>query len=236
MKLSDFRVLSFDCYGTLIDWESGILTALRPLVLRAGVALDDDAILSTFATHESAQQTATPDMRYAALLTRVHGRLAEAWGASGIAAENEQFGASIGDWPAFPDTVAALRSLQERYRLVILSNVDRESFRVTNERLGVTFSEIFTAEDVGTYKPTRRNFTYLIWRLGAIGYDLPDILHVAQSLYHDHAPANASKLASAWIDRRHGVKGWGATMPPPPGVRYDFRFQTLAELAALAAQ
>ena len=235
MNFSRIRVLSFDCYGTLIDWESGILTALRPLARRAGVTLDDEGILSAFAAHEAARQAATPAMRYAALLTQVHARLANAWGAGDDAAENARFGASIGDWPAFPDTVAALRSLRQRHRLVILSNVDRESFRATAQRLGVTFDAIHTAEDIGSYKPDARNFQYLLARLAESNFQKSDLLHVAQSLFHDHAPASALGIASAWIDRRHGLSGWGATAPPPPGVRYDARFRTLVELAEAVA-
>jgi 2-haloacid dehalogenase len=231
MKLTDFKVLSFDCYGTLIDWETGILAALRPLVSRAGVTWDSDAILAEFASHESAQQAATPDLPYADLLTRVHARLAGGWGVADDPAEAARFGASVGDWPAFPDTVAALGKLQKRYRLVILSNVDRSSFRATQQRLGVTFDAIHTAQDIGSYKPDPRNFGYLIERLAADGFEKSALLHVAQSLFHDHAPANAMGIASAWIDRRHNAAGWGATAPPPAGVRYDFRFNSLAEFA-----
>jgi 2-haloacid dehalogenase len=234
MRLSDFKVMSFDCYGTLIDWECGILTALRPLVHRAGVTLDGEAILATFAAHESVQQAATPDQRYADLLRVVHARLAAVWGVAEDPAESERFGASIAEWPAFPDTVAALRALGERYRLVILSNVDRLSFRATQQRLGVAFDAVYTAQDVGSYKPDPRNFAYLIERLGESGFQKPDILHVAQSLFHDHAPANAIGLASAWIDRRQGATGWGATAPPPRGVHYDVCFRSLAELADAA--
>ncbi len=234
MKITDFKVLSFDCYGTLVDWETGILTALRPLVSRSGVILDSDALLAEFAAHESAQQAATPDMPYAELLTRVHARLAGVWGVADDPVETARFGASVGDWPAFPDTVAALGMLQKRYRLVILSNVDRASFRATQPRLGVSFDAIYTAQDIGSYKPDPRNFAYLIERLADDGFQKSDLLHVAQSLFHDHAPANAIGIASAWIDRRHGAAGWGATVPPPPGVRYDFRFDSLAEFAASA--
>lgn len=234
MRLADFKVLSFDCYGTLIDWESGILHALRPLVGRAGIALDDNAILAGFAAQESAQQAATPDMPYAELLTRVHARLAGAWGVAEDPAEDARFGASVGDWPAFPDTVAALQALRQRYRLVILSNVDRASFQVTRQRLGVPFDAVYTAQDIGSYKPDPRNFVYLIERIAADGLHRSDLLHVAQSLFHDHAPANAIGLASAWIDRRHAATGWGATVPPPPGVHYDFRFESLADFAASA--
>jgi 2-haloacid dehalogenase len=230
MKLADFKVLSFDCYGTLVDWETGILTALRPLVRRAGITWDGESILALFAEHESAQQTATPEMAYAALLGVVHARLAAVWGARDDTAENERFGNSIADWPAFSDTVAALRRLSERYRLVILSNVDRASFRATAERLKVSFHAIYTAQDIGSYKPDPRNFDWLVTRLAEDGFQKLDILHVAQSLFHDHAPANAIGLASAWIDRRHGAEGWGATVPPPDGVRYDFRFESLEAL------
>ena len=232
MNLADFKVMSFDCYGTLIDWESGILTALRPLVRRTGLMLDGEAILAAFAGEEAAQQAATPAMPYAALLAVVHSRLARVWGVEDSAAENERFGASIGDWPAFPDTVAALKALGRRYRLVILSNVDRDSFRATNARLDVAFDAIYTAQDIGSYKPDPRNFAYLIERLAGDGFQKSDIVHVAQSLFHDHAPANALGLASVWIDRRAGATGWGATAPPPAGVRFDFRFESLAELAA----
>jgi 2-haloacid dehalogenase len=231
MNLSSFKVLSFDCYGTLIDWESGIVTALQPLIRRAKVSLGDEIILTRFAAYESAQQAATPDMRYAELLSMVHARLAKDWGVSDDVAEDRRFGASVGDWPAFPDTVAALRALQERYRLVILSNVDRDSFRSSNDRLGITFDGIHTAQDVGSYKPDPRNFSWLVDRLAEQGFEKSDILHVAQSLYHDHAPANAIGLASAWIDRRRDAAGWGATMPPPADVRYDYRFESLAALA-----
>lgn len=234
MTLSDFKVLSFDCYGTLIDWESGILAGLRPLAHRAGITLDGEAILACFAAHEARQQAATPDMRYAELLSVVHGHLARDWGVVDDVEENERFGASIAEWPAFPDTVAALHALREHYRLVILSNVDRLSFQTTLPRLGVEFDAIYTAQDIGSYKPDARNFTYLLERQAADGVQKSDILHVAQSLYHDHAPANAIGLASAWIDRRQGASGWGATAPPPDGVRYDFSYRSLGELASAA--
>jgi 2-haloacid dehalogenase len=234
MSPEDFKVLTFDCYGTLIDWESGILTALRPLVRRAGLTLDGETILAAFAREETAQQSETPAMPYAALLGLVHARLAKLWGVSDDTGEDARFGASIADWPPFPDTIEALRALGRRFRLVILSNVDRASFRATNDRLGVTFDAIYTAQDIGSYKPDPRNFTWLIERLAEDGFQKSDILHVAQSLYHDHAPANMIGLASAWIDRRHGATGWGATAPPPQGVRYDFRYLSLAELATAA--
>ncbi len=231
MKLTDFDTLAFDCYGTLIDWESGLFTALQPLLARAGVTLGRDPVLEVFAAHESAQQAATPDMRYAELLATVHNQLARLWGVPADADEDRTFGASVPDWPAFADTAAALRDLQRHYKLVILSNVDRDSFQGSLPRLGVQFDAIYTAQDIGSYKPDPRNFTYLIEHLAAAGTPREKILHTAQSLFHDHGPANAVGLASAWIDRRHGKHGHGATATPPSDVHWDFRFTSLREMA-----
>jgi 2-haloacid dehalogenase len=232
MKIADFKVLSFDCYGTLIDWESGLLAALQPLIRRAGVMSEGDAILARFAAHEARQQDATPNMPYSELLQAVHAALARDWGATEDAAEDEAFGASVGDWPAFPDSVEALRQLASAHRLVVLSNVDVTGFRASHARLGVVFDAVYTAQEIGSYKPDPRNFAFMLERLAEDGFKKSDVLHVAQSLFHDHGPANAAGLASAWIDRRGGAEGWGATSPPPEGVRYDFRFASLAELAA----
>ena len=231
MNLADFDVLTFDCYGTLIDWETGLAEALAPLVARAGVTFDRDTLLAQFGEREAAQQAAAPSMPYAPLLTAVHRQLARAWGAEVDEAESQRFGASVGDWPAFPDTPDALRYLKRHYRLVILSNVDRASFARSLPRLGVELDAVHTAEDIGSYKPDPRNFKYLLARLDEWGVPRERILHVAQSLFHDHAPANAAGLASVWIDRRGASTNWGATNPQPAGVRYDARFRTLGELA-----
>ena len=231
MRLHEFRVLTFDCYGTLIDWESGLFAALQPLLGRARIAQPRDDVLATFAQHESRQEAATPAMKYSDLLAEVHGQLACAWDVAPDAAESAAFGASVGAWPAFDDTAAALQYLKRHYKLVILSNVDRTSFDGSLPRLGVSFDAVFTAQDIGSYKPDPRNFAYLLEKLAALGIAETDILHTAQSLFHDHAPANAAGLASAWIDRRQDAAGWGATSPPPAGVHYDFRFVSMAEMA-----
>ena len=230
MNFAGVTTLTFDCYGTLIDWERGILTALRPLLSRTG-ARSDEAVLRDFADRESRQQAATPSILYADLLTEVHGQIALHWGVASDAAEDRRFGLSIGDWPPFPDTIAALTYLKQHFRLVILSNVDRASFQATQARLGVDFDAIFTAQDIGSYKPDTRNFVYLLERLAEQGVGRGQILHVAQSLFHDHAPANAMGLRSVWIDRRADAGGWGATVTPPDGVRYDARFPSLTAFA-----
>ena len=251
MKLSDFEALSFDCYGTLIDWESGLFTALAPLLTRAGadlakpdqavpagmgiarsdVDLSRESVLQAFARLESHQQEKTPDMTYPDLLAEVHRQLAIEWDVPSDPAEAAAFGASVPNWPPFPDTVEALRYLKQHFRLIILSNVDRASFQATNQRLGVTFDAIYTAQDIGSYKPDRRNFSYLMDRMREQGVAREKLLHVAQSLFHDHVPANAVGIASAWIDRRHNIGSGGATAPVAGDVHYDFRFTSLGALA-----
>jgi 2-haloacid dehalogenase len=231
VKLAKFKVLTFDCYGTLIDWESGIFNALLPLVRKAGVAEIRNPLLQAFAKQESAQQEETPAMPYSQLLSMVFKRLGKEWGVTVTNEEANIFGASVPDWPEFPDSVDALQYLKKHYRLAILSNVDRISFRSSNARLKVDFDAIFTAQDIESYKPDYRNFEYMLRRLeDDFGLQKPDILHTAQSLFHDHAPANRFGLASAWIDRRHVEHGWGATMPPSDTPKYDFRFDSMADL------
>jgi 2-haloacid dehalogenase len=229
MRLIDFKVLTFDCYGTLINWETGILRALAPQLREHRARRSDDAVLADFARHESAQEALTPRMPYSDLLALVHRRLTAQWRLPTSQEADRAFGRSVGEWPAFADSAAALAYLAQFYTLVVLSNVDRRSFAASNRRLGVAFGAVYTAEDIGSYKPDLRNFRYLIDALGRRGHTASAILHVAQSLYHDHAPANALGLHSAWIDRRQ-APGWGATPPPAAAVHWDFRFGSLAEL------
>jgi 2-haloacid dehalogenase len=190
MLLTDFKVLTFDCYGTLIDWESGIWNALQPLLVAGGLTLGRDAALEAFAARESAQEATTPDTLYSDLLMRVHAQLAEDWGVDASPEMHARFGASVPDWPAFPDSVAALQYLKQHYKLVILSNVHRAGFAASNERLQVDFDAVYTAQDIGSYKPTPRNFEYLLAHLKAdLGLEKSDILHTAQSLFHKTAGA-----------------------------------------------
>jgi 2-haloacid dehalogenase len=231
VKLTDFKVLTFDCYGTLIDWESGIFNALVPLARKAKASEARDHLLQTFTKYESAQEEVTPAMPYSQLLSVVYKRLAKEWDVSVTNEQANIFGASVPDWPEFSDSVNALQYLKKHFKLVILSNVDRISFRSSNTRLKVDFDAIFTAQDIESYKPSYRNFEYMLKRLhDDFLMGRSDILHTAQSLFHDHAPANHFGLASAWIDRRHADQGWGATMPPPGSAKYNFRFDSMANL------
>ena len=231
MELTDFKVLTFDCYGTLIDWETGMLAALKPLTAKVARPLTPDRILEAHARHESSQQRVTPTHRYRDLLAIVHKRLAEEWNVPAGWEESVAYGRSVGDWPAFADTAEALRYLKRHYKLVILSNVDNESFALSNKKLGVTFDAVFTAEDIGSYKPSPRNFEYMLEKLEGHGIRKSEILHTAESMFHDHKPANDFGLASCWIHRRHEREGFGATMNPGAMPRTDFRFTSMAEMA-----
>jgi 2-haloalkanoic acid dehalogenase type II len=236
--LGDYQVLSFDCYGTLIDWETGIWEALLPLRDRnPRIALDRHSTLAGFAELESAQEREAPGLRYPDILARVHHDLARGLGLETDEQLDAAFGSSVPEWPAFHDSAPALATLATSYRLVILSNVHRDGFAASNRRLGTTFAAVYTAEDIGSYKPDPRNFEYLIEHLRSeLGVEPEQVLHVAQSLFHDHVPAQAFGLATAWIDRQRLSQGgdWGATtrveLPPNP----DFTFFSMAELAAAA--
>ena len=230
MKILDYEALSFDCYGTLIDWESGMVEALKALVAKSGRPLGRDQILEAHARHESAQQRYTPSLAYRDLLPIVYKRLAEEWGVPAEWEDCLAYGRSIRLWPAFDDSAAALQYLKQHYKLVILSNVDNESFSFSSRRLDVAFDAVFTAEDIGSYKPSPRNFEYMLEKLAGWGIDKSDVLHTAESLFHDHAPANRFGLASCWIYRRHGKEGFGAAMKPAEMPRHDFRFVSMAEL------
>lgn len=236
--LSEFTTLTFDCYGTLIDWESGIWQALQPLLERNKVIdLSRSLALEVFARSESQHETATPTLPYPEILALAHRDLAEHLNLETDPELDRDFGQSVPLWPAFPDSSAALKDLASRYRLVILSNVDRSSFAASQKTLETDFDAVYTAEDIGSYKPDPHNFEYLLEHLASdLGIGPEDVLHVAQSLYHDHIPAQSIGLATAWIDRQRLSEGgeWGATTRVEQRPTTDYRFLSLAELADAA--
>ena len=233
--LSEFTTLSFDCYGTLIDWESGIWDAMQPLIQTNHCSEITRAIgLEAFALIESALEKETPDLLYPKLLMRVHRSLATHFGLESSETMDKAFGQSVPNWPAFADSADALRILQKNFKLVILSNVNRDGFAASNNKLGVTFDAIYTAEDIGSYKPDPHNFEYMLEHLKSdFGISPGQILHTAQSLHHDHVPASDFGLARAWIDRQNlaNSDNWGATARVKTRPEVDFLFNTMGEMA-----
>jgi 2-haloacid dehalogenase len=223
-----FDALTFDCYGTLIDWETGILAGLRAALARHGPEVGDEELLERFATAEAALEVG-PYLRYREILGACLVEVGRALGCSPDAAEQAAFGGSVAGWPAFPDSAAALARLKRRFRLGVITNCDDDLFAASNRRLGVEFDWIVTAEQARGYKPRRANFELAFER---IGLPRERVLHVAQSLFHDHVPAKALGLTTVWIDRRHGRPGAGAT--PPATVTPDAVFPDMASFANAA--
>jgi 2-haloacid dehalogenase len=229
LDLSRFDVLTFDCYGTLIDWETGIARALRAALGPAVDVASDDELLERYARHE-AELEAGRYVRYREILEtaarRVGGELGVDVGDEAAAA----FGDSVGDWPAFRDSVAALARLKARFRLGVITNCDDDLFARSNERLGVEFDWVVTAQRARSYKPNPTNFEVAFRRI-----DIPRerILHVAQSLFHDHVVAKRLGLSTVWINRRHDRPGSGAT--PEAEAAPDMTFPDMASFAAIAA-
>ncbi|KAF4955785.1 hypothetical protein FSARC_11765 [Fusarium sarcochroum] len=228
-NLSDFSLLSFDVYGTLIDWETGVLNGLKPLLQANNAEFSREHLLSIYHEAEAAQQEKTPDLKYSELLTTIHPHVAERLSLPKPTAEQDKaFGDTIGTWPAFSDTVDALRRLGKHYKLVVLSNVDRESFSGSNSGplQGVPFDLIITAQDVGSYKPSPNNFEYLLREVNAkFGIPKEKMLQTAQSQFHDHQPAKKFGIKSSWIERP------GAIMGNRDDPIYDWKFATLGDMA-----
>jgi 2-haloacid dehalogenase len=229
MDLAAFDALTFDCYGTLIDWETGLLAALRPVLDAHDLHADDEHLLERFAHHEAALE-AGPYLRYADVLAGCLTRLGEDFGFTPTDAQRTAFARSVTDWPAFPDSPEALSKLKQRFRLGVITNCDDDLFAASNAKLGVEFDWIVTAEQARGYKPRTENFEFAFARI-----DVPRerILHVAQSLFHDHVPAKALGMTTVWIDRRHGREGSGAT--PPASATPDLTLPDLQSLAERAA-
>ena len=234
-KITDFEVLTFDCYGTMIDWESGIWDALQPLIWKN--KRDDmtrEQTLRAFARIETAQEINTPDMVYSDLLAHVHCDIAKEFEITSNPGLDRDFGLSVSHWPAFPDSADALRKLKKHFKLVILSNVHREGFASSNRKLGVDFDAIYTAQDVGSYKPNIANFEFMLKVLkNDFGIESDQILHTAQSLHHDHVPATQAGLNKAWIDRQNlsNSDNWGATAIVDNRPEVNFTFTSLMEMA-----
>jgi 2-haloalkanoic acid dehalogenase type II len=222
---SDIDILSFDCYGTLIDWERGIAGALSPLFMRSDRTLLVPAVLASFAEIE-ARAEQPPWRSYREVLALCTRGIARRFGIALAPGEEHRLSESIGKWPPFPDSAECLARLRGRYRLAVLSNVDRDLFEATQDALGRPFDLVITAEDVGSYKPDPANFRHLI---ESSDVEPGRILHCAQSRYHDIGPAREAGMHTVWV--RRGQKGGGAV--PDSDAKPHVTVETLSELCAL---
>lgn len=223
-----YDVLTFDTYGTLIDWESGLVGALRAALGDAAAAIRDDELLTRFAALE--HEAETPGTPYREVLEICLRAVAAQLGASVCDAELAAFGGSVADWPAFPDSAEALQRLQTAFAIVTITNCDDDLFAASEKRLGISFDAVITAQQVGRYKPDTAGFHVAHERIEReLGVPKTRILHVAQSLFHDHVPAKGLGMQTVWIDRREGKPG-GAT-PAATAVEPDARFSTMRAFA-----
>jgi 2-haloacid dehalogenase len=228
LDFSQTKVLTFDCYGTLIDWERGILAALQPLLARAISPPDDEELLRLYAQFEMEEER-PPYRRYREVLRSVAERFGRHLGIDVTLEEKEAFAESVKRWPPFDETVAALQALQRRYRLVVLSNIDDDLFGDTARLLQVPFDLVITAEQVRSYKP---GFAHFERALAALALDKSEIVHVGQSLFHDIAPTRDLGIRNVWVNRR-GKRGGGAAADA--AVRPDLEVASLKDLVELSA-
>ncbi len=227
MSLQKFKVLTFDVVGTLIDFERGMIDYIRGIAPAEAARVGDDAILEAY-RHSRAEPSAGwyPDD-----LVRVYGDMARELRLLAKAGAAEGFPDSVKQWPAFPDSAAALKRLRARYRLVAMTNARRWALAPMARTLGEPFDDMVTVDDVRIEKPDPQFFAFARGRLSAAGYVLEDILHVAQSQYHDIGVARKLGYTVCWIERRKGLKGFGGTKEPAEITKPDYHFATLAELA-----
>ena len=227
LDLRQFDVITFDCYGTLIDWERGMLDALRRVREHAGRRITDRQLLEAYATIEGRLEAGSY-ARYRDVLRGVMRELAQVLEVPPRHVDLDALAGSLPDWPPFPDTVESLTRLKRHKKLGIISNTDRDLFAGTATHLEVPFDWVITAEDVESYKPSHRNFERA---LATMGIPKERVLHAAQSRFHDIAPARALGIACVWVNRRHGQDGEGATTPSL--AEPDFEVHDLKSLADL---
>ena len=231
LDLTSFDALSFDCYGTLIDWETGISAVLGPWAAEHDVQQTGEQLLAAYAGNEAAVEAEAPRASYPEVLAEAFRRTGAGLGAQVTDDWAARLDRSVPDWPAFPDSADALNRLADHYQLLIVSNVHRAGFAGSNERLHGRFAAVITAEDVGAYKPAENHFRALDAALLDLGVARHQLLHVAQSLFHDHVPAKREGLRSVWINRRFATPGWGATPQPSADFSYDLEFPSMAAFA-----
>lgn len=222
--------LTFDVVGTVIDFEAGILEWWRPHLEGQGIRAGDTEILAAFAEAEDRLQRSRPDLPFTDMLPPIYHDLAASWSLSGGEEAAGDFRNSIAHWPAFPDSEEVLRTLGQRYRLVAMTNADAWATKAMNRTVGNLFDDQVTCDAVGVNKPDQRFFQYM---LDKIGVAKEEVLHFAQSQYHDIGGAKRFGLTTAWVERRHGKEGGGATPEVGDRTEPDIHVHSLAELAKL---
>ena len=227
--LSDFNTLTFDVVGTLIDFERGILEWFRPSLANRGLEKTDEEILTTFATCEDRYQRDAPDKPFTAMLPLIYRDMAVQWNIEARDIDGREFQESIQTWPAFPDTVASLTELKKSYRLVAVTNADAWALTYMSATMDDPFDEQITCDEVGVNKPSPQVFKHVLNKLAPIGVVKKDILHTAQSQYHDIVPAMELGFSTMWIERRHGKESFGATPKPQRIAEPTFHATSMAD-------
>src|ERR1700728_558976 len=223
-----FEILTFDCYGTLINWEAGILSALHRILFAHGKKIDDATVLKLYGDFEQRSEQGT-FRRYRDVLESVVRQFAAEFRFTPSAEQVRSLPDSLPTWRPWPDTVDALRQLKNRFRLAILSNVDDDLFAGTRSQLRVDFDAVITAQQAQAYKPSLKLFELALSRINAPAHR---VLHVAQSIYHDVVPAQLLGLATVWVNRPSARPGVGAVKAAE--AKPDLTVSSLAELAAAA--
>jgi 2-haloacid dehalogenase len=227
MSFESIRLITFDCYGTLIDWESGMLAVLRPMFSQDSQTPGDARLLELYGDVE-AELESGPYLPYRQVLSQAAQEMGRRLGTAVSEQQGAEFAQSLTQWGPFDDTVSALQSLAKRFELGIISNVDDDLFAETRKMLPVDFAFVVTAQQVRSYKPAHGNFQEALRRSGVDSFQ---VLHAGQSLYHDIAPANALGISNVWVNRPSARPGSGAARPAVATPSYEVR--SLADLTVL---
>ena len=228
-KFYEFNTLTFDVVGTLIDFELGILEWFRPMLTNKNVEKTDEEILTTFAICEDKYQREAPDKPFTAMLPLIYRDMALEWNVDAYDSEANEFQESIRTWPAFPDTIVALEELKPRYKLVAVTNADSWALKYMSATMGDPFDEQVTCDEVGVNKPSPKVFDYVLEKLAPLDVSKRDILHTAQSQYHEIVPATTLGFSTMWIERRQGKESYGATPKPGEVIEATYHANSMAD-------
>ncbi|MBX4909800.1 MULTISPECIES: HAD-IA family hydrolase [Rhizobium] len=230
-SLSEFKYLTFDVVGTLIDFEGGLKTCLAEIAAETGNEIDGERALSLYReVRYSDDADLFPDD-----LVRVYLAIAPKLDLPADRQYGERLRDSAKSWKGFTDSATALAELAKDYRLVAMTNARRWAFEFFQKELGNPFHAAFTADDTGTEKPDPAFFEQVFAYIASEGHSKDEILHVAQSQYHDIGVSRKLGLVNCWIERRHAQKGYGGTIEPAEFTAPDYHFTSMADLAEAVA-